>query len=238
MYRSFLIALLAIFLSVDAEAMNQAYFQPYLQKCGKNLPKRMDADCRQEILFLVSRGRLWADAQNFYEKGKAFWEGRGAPLRIDFTKKSERDGEFAIQNIKGKRTPFIFLQRKMDPYERLIVLNHELSHFANSKEIEASYESARSKKFPNADCVSYETLVVLRDERTAFLSEVFFWKDSPDWFKRRLRRKTFTSKLIPGTWTYSEYYKELEKRLEVNDKFPMDRYVEIEKIPACARALL
>lgn len=237
---SFKLAIMAILVGValhadQAIATTQGLFNPYFLKCRKKIREKHDSDCRTEIFFLLEKGRLWADANHFYEKGKEFWQDKRP--KIEFIEVKSRDAEFELRKLGDVWEPVIKLPREMDSFERIIALNHEISHYANSKAIVASLKKTPANQKIN-DCISNYDQTLLRDERSALLSDVYFWKDSPAWFKRRLRKIKFKSKLLPGEWTYSKYYEAIEKKLENSPKFPMDRYIEIEKLPACAKAFI
>lgn len=195
--------------------------------CGKE--KRNEANCTKEILRMLEADVFWGDSGVNYFRGRQAWPE--APLTIQFNDSKEDEGDFAIVGKGKKLRPKISLSRKSDPFELMITINHEIVHFGNSEVLRKHFSDKKRVK----DCLTPFELALLENERLAFLSEVYFWKTSPAWFKNEMKRFHFNSKLLGADRvTYKDYYERLEKELSSDRNFVAKRYVELGKFPKCA----
>lgn len=202
-------------------------FASYATAC--KVAGRVEKNCVSEIIRLLENEVIWGDSGANYHRGKTFWPDQ--KLEISFTNKNDEEGDFAIVSKKGKLIPRITLSPKADPFELLITINHELVHFGNSENIKKLYAVSKKK----ADCVNDYELALLNNEKQAYLSEVYFWRSAPEWFRNEMKRFHFNSRLLgEAKVTYADFYAKLGKSMADESKFITRRYVELGKFPKCA----
>ena len=75
---------------------------------------------------------------------------------------------------------------------------------------------------------------MLRDEPRAFLKELEFYENSPEWFRKGADKVKFNSRLLGlRDTTYSQYYKKLREEVSKNGEFIVKRYIELGEYPPC-----
>lgn len=228
----FLLALAILFSSIDARASDSwDDYKYYVNEC--NNPKQRGAKCIAEIGRLIDGNILWGEASANYNKGKEEFLNSG--LQINFSADKGEEGDFQIERVEGEFIPKISLSKSADAYELLITINHELVHFANSGSLKKLYGD---KKKING-CITPYRLELLRNEQSAYFSEIYFWKMSPEWFKNEQKRSHFDSRILgKEKILYKDYYVQLEAQLVRDPYYIARRYIEFKKYPKCALALL
>lgn len=206
-------------------------FKLFISNC--NIPKKRGADCLREIEALLRNEAFWGDTNNNYNQGKMQWPDQ--KLEIDFSAPKNEEGDFQIIKGKERLIPKISLSKKSDAYDLLITINHEIVHYANSKRLQELFD--KGEKIDH--CISPYRMALLENEKLAYLSEIYFWKTSPEWFKNEQKRTHFNSRILGrDKLTYAEYYRRLEEILVTDGNFVAKRYIELGKYPKCAAKLL
>ena len=206
-------------------------FRAYFEKCGE--AKKRGQPCAEEIEKLLEGVAMWGDTNSNYNEGRQHWVETKVELAFDARKGEE--GDFEVFKKGGKLRPRVSLTRAADASELLITINHEIVHYANSKKLKELF--ADEKKI--GGCLTPFRLALLENEKLAYLSEIYFWKTAPLWFKNEQKRTHFNSRLLgKGKLVYSEYYRLLEDALESDPNFVARRYIDLGKYPKCAAKLL
>lgn len=206
-------------------------FRLYFEKCGN--AKRRGPACIAEIEALLGGMAIWGDTNTNYELGRQEWAG--TKLELAFGARPGEAGDFELVEKDGALTPRIALARGADAYDTLITLNHEIVHFANSKRLKSLVGDSTKVQ----GCITGYRLALLENEKLAYLSEIYFWKSAPTWFKNEQKRVHFNSRLLGrDKMTYADYYKRLESELERDGNFIARRFIALGKYPKCALTLL
>ena len=211
----------------EAPVFSEANYSSFLDKCSRKNGQRDDAACVHELESLLSQGKIWGATANNFRKGALAWQ---VPLQIDFQARKGDEGDFQIIDRHGELVPRISLSRDSDPFELLITINHELVHYAHSDELKAHISG--DKKLNG--CLLPFQKAILDNEMEAYLEEIKFWKEAPEWF-RGASGAHFNSRLLGKRQVnYPEYYLKLESEIGSDASFIPKRYIALGKFPSCA----
>jgi hypothetical protein len=81
-------------------------------------------------------------------------------------------------------------------------------------------------------------LGLLKDESVAFREEIYFWEQSPVWFKKHFDKQFFQSRLLEKNVSYKEYYEILKQKMDADARFIEKRYIALGEYPLCVKELL
>lgn len=209
-----LILFLVFFVNAQAEEKASDFF-----KCIK------PEDC---ITSLLEKEKLWGNLKSNYEKGVSIW--KMAPvIRVNSMKKS---GEQKLEKKENTLVPVITIPPNLNPYELVITLNHEILHFLNShKSLNFLTDNTKIN-----GCLTKYQLELLKDETLAFQEEIYFWTQSPAWFKKHFETDFFESRLLGRKVNYKEYYDQLDKELKKDQHFVVKKYISLGEYPKCAES--
>lgn len=198
-------------------------------------PRFASEECKQAFLGALREQRLWGDVSENLKKGDEAWQR--AALTLSLVDNEDQEGEFYILLQEGKPAPFLALSSKRQSLpETLITLNHELVHYGNSKSL---IEAIPNRKVMVEGCITTYEEAVLRDESNAYQSEVRFWKEAPDWFKKLLAETRFNSRFTGNRGSsYEEHYAWIEQGLLKDPLFGSKQYVRMGEYPECSMPIL
>jgi len=204
-------------------------FESFFKEC-KKLPENQ-MKCKFEIHKLLKDEKLWGKATSNLKIGKKFW--KNTELSIKFHKEKNEEGGFQIFKSANGLLPRIAISSTTNPYDLLITVNHELTHFANSEQLINQLGVKKNK------CISSFKKNILINETNAFQNEIIFWKESPKWFKDRIKNIKFNSKILNKySINYHVYYAELESKLIADKNYILKRYIKIRNYPKCVSEAL
>lgn len=208
------------------------WYQDYEKACT---PDFTSVKCQAAFVSILSNDVLWGDVSKNIKKGDLVWKEE--PLNLELVTDDDKEGEFSIILNNGKPMPFLRLSSKKSLLpEILLTVNHELVHYANSKEL---VETIPKRNDFVDNCITEYQKVVLKDENRAIKSELDFWNSSPPWFKEKLKNIRFNSKFTGlKQSSYKEHYAYIESQFQKDELFGSTMYIRLGEYPSCSQKII
>lgn len=230
--RSIFIVFISASLSAKALEPSDRKIPVWYQQVDKACATGLASEsCKAVFLTVFDKGHLWGDVDANLKAGREAWGAQ--ELSVKLVDNEPNEGGFAITLENDKASPSLTLSSKNSTLpEVILTANHELVHYANSKNLIAAIP-ARKELIKH--CITRYQELVLADENRAFRSELKFWKTAPKWFKDQLAKVRFNSRFTGiQNSSYEQHYAFIEKSFRSDAAFASHKYVQLGEYPACA----